>query len=64
MKTKKQQFKIRQIRSIATGALYVTAADWPSKEIDGVTFIAVKKDVSDKHTYFMRKDGMEYVKSA
>ena len=64
MKVKKQQFKIRQIRSISTGALYVTAADWPSKEIDGVTFLAVKKTAEDKHTYFMRKDGMEFVKSA
>jgi hypothetical protein len=62
MKTDKQHFKIRQIKSIATGALYVTSAEWPSKEIDGVTFIAVKKEASDKHTYFMRKDGMEFVK--
>lgn len=64
MKTQKQQFKVRQIRSISTGALYVTSANWPSKEIDGVTFLAVKKTDDDKHTYFMRKDGMEFVKSA
>jgi hypothetical protein len=62
MKSNKQQFKIRQIKSIATGALYVTSANWPSKEIDGVAFIAVKKEASDNHTYFMRKDGMEFVK--
>ena len=62
MKISKKQFKIRQIKSIATGDLYVTSADWPFKEIDGVTFIAVRKEASDKHTYFMRKDGMEFVK--
>lgn len=62
MKSKNQQFKIRQIKSISTGALYVTAANWPTKEIDGVTFISVKKAAEEKQTYFMRKDGMEFVK--
>lgn len=62
MKTKSQQFKVRQIRSISTGALYVTAANWPTKEIDGVMFISVKKTAEEKQTYFMRKDGIEFVK--
>ena len=61
---KKHNFKIRQVKSISTGALYVTAADWPTKEIDGVTFISVKKSAEEKQTYLMRKDGMEFVKGA
>lgn len=59
---RKHNFKIRQIRSISTGALYVTAADWPTKEIDGVSFITVKKNNDDTKKYLMRKDGMEFVK--
>jgi hypothetical protein len=59
---RKHDFKIRQIRSIATGALYVTAADWPTKQIDGVTFITVKRAAFEKQTYLMRKDGMEFLK--
>lgn len=58
----KNQFKIRQIKNIRTGDLYVTAADWPTKDIDGVTFITVKKTADAKQTHLMRKDGMEFVK--
>ena len=59
---KKHNFKIRQIKNIRTGDLYVTSAEWPSKEIDGITFITVKKTADAQQSDLIRKDGMEFVK--
>jgi hypothetical protein len=62
MKTKKQQPKVRQIQNIRSGELFVTSSQWPIKDIDGVSFITVKKSIESVQTHLMRKDVMKFVK--
>lgn len=42
--------------------VYYTYSHWPSKEIDGVLFLPVVKNLSEKNTYYLRKDSLEKVK--
>jgi hypothetical protein len=62
MNNQKQNFKIRQVRNLRSGELFVTSAQWPIKEIDGVEFLTVKKSADSQQTYLMRKEGLEFIK--
>jgi hypothetical protein len=56
---------IKKVRSKTNSDIYYTWSNWETKEIEGVTFIPVVRDVpSEKlqHTFWMRKDNVEYVK--
>jgi hypothetical protein len=45
---------------------FYTFSDWPSKEIDGVEFIAVNKRLpagnQTQLIHWLRKDSVEYIK--
>lgn len=63
----KSQSKLIKLRNIVSPTeIYYTFSDWPVKEIDGVTFLAVNKsDPSQNKTqqiHFVRKDSLEKVK--
>jgi hypothetical protein len=56
---------LKKVRSKTNSDLYYTFSNWDTKEIEGVTFIPVVKEVpSEKlqHTFWLRKDNVEYVK--
>ena len=54
---------MRKVRVIANGDVYYTLSDWETKEVDGVTFIYVIKQIGIRETpKLMRKDSVEYVK--
>lgn len=60
MNTKLSPIKMRNRYTLTD--VYYTYAHWPSKEIDGVTFLPVVKNLTEKTTYFLRKDSLEKVK--
>ncbi len=63
MKTVKPLLK--KVRSKTNSDVYYTYSNWETKEIEGVTFIPVVKQMpSDKTqvTFYMRKDNLEVVK--
>ena len=65
MKTVKIKPLLKKVRSKTNSDTYYTFSNWDTKEIEGVTFIPVIKDLpSEKlqHTFWMRKDNVEYVK--
>ena len=65
MKTVKIKPLLKKVRSKTNSDTYYTFSNWESKEIEGVTFIPVVKEVpSEKlqHTFWLRKDNVEYVK--
>jgi len=62
MKQMKSKQSISQIINIFNQDVYYTCAEWPSKEIDGVQFIAVKMRLNDVFTKWMRKDSFKKVK--
>lgn len=64
MKKVKQKFAIRKIRSKANQDVYYTSPQWETKEIEGITFIAVTKMYPNESTqiHWMRKDSMEFIK--
>ena len=54
---------MRKVRVIANKEEYYTDNRWETKEIDGVKFIYVIKNVGTRETPKMiRKDSVEYVK--
>ena len=54
---------MRKVRVIANGDTYYTVSDWDSKEVDGVKFIYVIKQVGVRETpKLIRRDSVEYVK--
>lgn len=62
---KKVKSIIRKVRSKTNLDIYYTHSNWETKEIDGVTFIPVVKEVDSKklqYTFWLRKDNVEYVK--
>ena len=59
--SRKQTGEIRKVRVRATGEEYLTNKIWETKEIDGVTFIQVKRDMNSP-LRLMRKDTVEYLK--
>lgn len=42
--------------------VYYTYSHWPSKNIDGITFLPVVKNLTEKTRYYLRKDSLEKVK--
>ena len=65
MKTVKIKPLLKKVRSKTNSDTYYTFSNWETREIEGVTFIPVVKDLpSEKlqHTFWLRKDNVEYVK--
>jgi hypothetical protein len=65
MKNVKTKPILKKVRSKTNSDTYYTFSNWDTREIEGVTFIPVIKDLpSEKlqHTFWMRKDNVEYVK--
>lgn len=62
---KKSNSILKRVRSKTNSDIYYTYSNWETKEIEGVTFIPVVKEVSNKNlqnTFWLRKDNVEYVK--
>ena len=64
---KKVKSVIKKVRARNGTDIYYTISTWPTKEIDGVTFIPVTKEHPDDSRqtsilHWMKKDNMEYVK--
>ena len=56
---------LKKVRSKTNSDIYYTYSNWETKQIEGVTFIPVVKDLPNQklqHTFWMRKDNVEYVK--
>ena len=54
---------MRKVRVIANGDIYHTVSDWETKEVDGVKFIYVIKNIGIRETpKLMRRDTLEYLK--
>jgi hypothetical protein len=65
MKNVKTKPILKKVRSKTNSDTYYTFSNWDTREIEGVTFIPVVKEVpSEKlqHTFWLRKDNVEYVK--
>jgi hypothetical protein len=65
MKNVKIKPLLKKVRSKTNSDTYYTFSNWDTREIEGVTFIPVVKEVpSEKlqHTFWLRKDNVEYVK--
>jgi hypothetical protein len=65
MKNVKTKPILKKVRSKTSSDIYYTFSNWDTREIEGVTFIPVVKEVpSEKlqHTFWLRKDNVEYVK--
>ncbi len=59
MSKKKSSAPLYRVRSKINQDIYFTSKDMPTKEIDGHTFIGVKKREKDKSIFFMKKENME-----
>lgn len=59
---RKPKNTVRKIRNIRNGEEFYTSSEWPTKEIDGVSFISVKKTRDAAQMHLIKKEGMEYVK--
>ena len=54
---------MRKVRVIANGDTYYTDNRWETKEIDGVKFIYVIKNIGIREIpKLMRRDSLEYLK--
>ena len=56
---------LKKVRSLTNSDIYYTYSNWESKEIEGVTFIPVVRDMPNEklqHTFWLRKENVEYVK--
>ena len=66
MNTKLLNKPIKLRNRISPSEIYYTFSHWPTKEIDGVEFIAVNKfhpsQVATQQIHFMRKDSLEKAK--
>jgi len=65
MKTQKKSI-LKKVRVKISLEEFYTFSDWPSKEIDGVEFIAVNKRLpagnDTQIIRWLRKDSVEYIK--
>lgn len=55
-KIKKSPAPLYKIKSKVNSDVYYTSIDFPQKDIDGKTFIGVKKTPTDKTLHFIVKD--------
>lgn len=62
MSMNKKNSKIKQVKNLRSGEVYVTSPRWDIKTIDGVEFLQVKKSESSEQVFLMRKDGLEIIK--
>jgi hypothetical protein len=65
MKTAKIKPQLKKVRSLTNSDTYYTYSNWEAKEIEGVTFIPVVKDLPSERlqqTFWLRKENVEYVK--
>ena len=56
---------LQKVRSKTNQDIYYTYANWETKNIDGVTFLPVVRDVPSmklQQTFYLRKDNLEYIK--
>ncbi len=57
---------IKKVRSRLNTDTYYTMSDWDLKDIDGVQFVPVVKQIPEKNkkqpVFYMRKDNLETVK--
>lgn len=57
---------VKKVRSRLNTDTYYTMSDWDLKDIDGVQFVPVVKQVPEKNkkqpVFYMRKDNLETVK--
>lgn len=60
MNTKSSPIKMRNRYTLTD--VYYTYAHWPSKQIDGITFLPVVKNLTEKTIFLLRKDSLEKVK--
>ena len=60
MKTKNEPVKMRNRFTLTD--IYYTYPHWDTKEIDGVIFLPVLKDLNSKNIFFIRKDSLEKTK--
>jgi hypothetical protein len=59
-----QKQVLRKVRNrLHIDEVYYTYSHWPAKEIDGVAFLPIIKEVaSNPKVFYMKKDNLEYVK--
>ncbi len=57
---------IKKVRSRLNTDTYYTMSDWDLKDIDGVQFVPVVKQIPEKNkkqpVFYMRKDNLETIK--
>ena len=57
---------LKKVRSKTNSDIYYTFSNWDTREIEGVTFIPVVKEMPDNKknqvVHYLRKDNVEYVK--
>lgn len=57
---------VKKVRSRLNTDTYYTMSDWDLKDIDGVQFVPVVKQIPEKNkkqpVFYMRKDNLETVK--
>ena len=57
---------LKKVRYRNGTEIYYTYTNWPIKEIDGVEYLSVVKEVPShsktQQLHYVRKDAMEYVK--
>jgi hypothetical protein len=57
---------IKKVRSRLNTDTYYTMSDWDLKDIDGVQFVPVVKQIPERNkkqpVFYMRKDNLETVK--
>lgn len=63
-KTKTQKPAFRKVRNLRDHTdVYYTSSDWETKDIDGVTFVYVIKNIGMREMpKLMRKDSLEFFK--
>jgi hypothetical protein len=60
---KKQNITFRKVRPRNGTDIYYTTSSWETKEVDGVTFVYVIKNLGMRETpKLMRKDSLENIK--
>lgn len=57
-KIKRKPAELYKVRSIVNSGIYYTSTDFPTKIIDGKTFMAVKLAPSDSTLKYMLKENM------
>ncbi len=60
MNIKDQPIKMRN--RVTLTDVYYTYAHWSVKEIDGVIFLPVLRDLKSKQIFYVRKDSLEKTK--